>query len=111
MGDQQSAAQISDLMSFPVITVSPDTPMDDVARILRQKGCTGLPVASEGALVGMISRRDFRRIKKESQLTEDLQFQDQSRCSFLREYQLEFHRLKNDHSAHTCGLQVLRCLD
>ena len=69
MGNQQSAAQISDLMSFPVITVSPDTPMDDVARILRQKGCTGLPVASEGALVGMISRRDFRRIKKESQLT------------------------------------------
>lgn len=69
MGDQQASVQISDLMSFPVITVSVDTPMDDVARILRQKGCTGLPVVSEGALVGMISRRDFRRIKKESQLT------------------------------------------
>jgi len=69
MRDQQAAAQISDLMSFPVITVSPDTPMDDVARILRQKGCTGLPVVSEGVLVGMISRRDFRRMKKESQLT------------------------------------------
>jgi predicted transcriptional regulator len=38
--------------------------MDEVVRILRQKGCTGLPEVSEGSLVGMISRRDFRRIKK-----------------------------------------------
>ena len=69
MGDQQASVQISDLMSFPVITVSVDAAMDEVARILRQKGCTGLPVVNEGALVGMISRRDFRRIKKESQLS------------------------------------------
>ena len=68
-GDQQAMAQISDLMSFPVLTVETDTPMDEVARILRQKGCTGLPVVNDGELVGMISRRDFRRIKKESQLT------------------------------------------
>lgn len=69
MGNQQSSVQISDLMSFPVITVSVDTPMDAVAKILRQKGCTGLPVVDNDTLVGMISRRDFRRIKKESQLT------------------------------------------
>ena len=69
MGDQRATLQISDLMSFPVITVTEDTPMDEVARILRHKGCTGLPVVNEGALVGMISRRDFRRVKKESQLT------------------------------------------
>ena len=68
-GDQQASAQISDLMSFPVMTVSADTPMAEVARILRQKGCTGLPVVNNGALVGMISRRDFRRVKNESRLT------------------------------------------
>jgi nanoRNase/pAp phosphatase (c-di-AMP/oligoRNAs hydrolase) len=67
-GDQRTAAQISDLMSFPVITASVDTPMNEVARILRQRGCTGLPVVNNGKLVGMISRRDFRRIKKDSQL-------------------------------------------
>jgi nanoRNase/pAp phosphatase (c-di-AMP/oligoRNAs hydrolase)/CBS domain-containing protein len=67
-GDQRTAVQISDLMSFPVITASVDTPMNEVARILRQRGCTGLPVADNGELVGMISRRDFRRIKKDSQL-------------------------------------------
>lgn len=68
-GEQRATAQISDLMSFPVLTVETDTPMDEVARILRQEGCTGLPVVNDGELVGMISRRDFRRIKKESQLT------------------------------------------
>jgi nanoRNase/pAp phosphatase (c-di-AMP/oligoRNAs hydrolase) len=68
-GGQLASAQISDLMSFPVITVAADTPMEAVARILRQKGCTGLPVVDKGTLVGMISRRDFRRVKKESQLT------------------------------------------
>ena len=50
-GDQRTAAQISDLMSFPVITVSVDTPMNEVARILKQRGCTGLPVVSNGELV------------------------------------------------------------
>ncbi|MEE4265639.1 MAG: CBS domain-containing protein [Desulfobacteraceae bacterium] len=68
-GGQQSSVQISDLMSFPVITVTDDTSMDAVAGILRKKGCTGLPVVNNGSLVGMISRRDFRRIKKDSQLT------------------------------------------
>ena len=69
MGNQQTSVQISDLMSFPAITVSEDTPMTTVAEILREKGCTGLPVVDNNTLVGMISRRDFRRIKKESQLT------------------------------------------
>ncbi len=68
LGNQQSSVQISDLMSFPVITVSGDTPMKKVAEILKKKGCTGVPVVNDNKPVGMISRRDFRRIKKESQL-------------------------------------------
>jgi tRNA nucleotidyltransferase (CCA-adding enzyme) len=67
-GNQQSSVQISDLMSFPVITVPDDTPMKKVAEILRLKGCTGVPVVSNDKPVGMISRRDFRKIRKESQL-------------------------------------------
>jgi CBS domain-containing protein len=55
-------------MSFPVTTVSPDTSMGKVARLLREKGITGIPVAENGRLVGMISRRDFRKIKRETQL-------------------------------------------
>ena len=67
-GNQQTSVQISDLMSFPVITVQIDTPMKKVAEILREKGCTGVPVVDGGKLAGIISRRDFRKIKKESQL-------------------------------------------
>jgi len=67
-GNQQASVQISDLMSFPVFIVQDDTPMKKVAEILREKGCTGLPVVNGEQLVGMISRRDFRKIKKDSQL-------------------------------------------
>jgi tRNA nucleotidyltransferase (CCA-adding enzyme) len=68
VGNQQASVQISDLMSFPVISVSEDTPMKKVAEILKEKGCTGVPVVNDNKPVGMISRRDFRRIKKETQL-------------------------------------------
>jgi nanoRNase/pAp phosphatase (c-di-AMP/oligoRNAs hydrolase)/CBS domain-containing protein len=67
-GNQQASVQISDLMSFPVFSVSANTSMAEVANMLRQKGCTGVPVVENEELVGVISRRDFKRIKKESQL-------------------------------------------
>jgi CBS domain-containing protein len=43
--------------------------MSDVARVLRQKGCTGLPVIDDDVLRGVISRRDFKRVRKNNQLT------------------------------------------
>ena len=67
-GNQQASVQISDIMSFPVFSVSSDTRMKEVAIMLREKGCTGVPVVDEGQVVGIISRRDFRRIRKESGL-------------------------------------------
>jgi nanoRNase/pAp phosphatase (c-di-AMP/oligoRNAs hydrolase)/CBS domain-containing protein len=67
-GNQQSSVQISDLMSFPVHTISPDDTMEEAAKIMRIKGCTGLPVAENGHLVGMISRRDFAKVRKDAQL-------------------------------------------
>jgi nanoRNase/pAp phosphatase (c-di-AMP/oligoRNAs hydrolase) len=67
-GNQQASVQISDIMSFPVFTVDSDTSMEKVAAILKDKGCTGLPVVNGDKLVGIISRRDFKKIKRESQL-------------------------------------------
>lgn len=67
-GNQQASVQISDLMSFPVFSVRMDTPMEDVAGILRNRGCTGVPVVDDNRLAGIISRRDFRRVRKQSQL-------------------------------------------
>jgi CBS domain-containing protein len=67
-GNQQASVQVSDLMSFPVETVPSDLSMQEVAKILRHKGCTGLPVVDGERLAGVISRRDFRKLKRESQL-------------------------------------------
>ena len=67
-GNQQSSVQISDIMSFPVYSVTTDTSMEAVAGILRHRGYTGLPVVNDGGLVGVISRRDFKKIRREDQL-------------------------------------------
>ncbi|RPJ71924.1 MAG: CBS domain-containing protein, partial [Desulfobacteraceae bacterium] len=67
-GNQQASVQVSDLMSFPVCAVTSSTRMEEVALLLRQKGITGIPVIDAGRITGMISRRDFTRVRKESQL-------------------------------------------
>lgn len=67
-GNQQASVLVSDLMSYPVFTVRPDMTMSEVAEVLKEKGCTGLPVVEDERLVGVISRRDFKKIKKSSQL-------------------------------------------
>lgn len=67
-GNQQVSVQIRDLMSFPVFSIPSNTGMKEAALILREKGCTGLPVIDGGELVGIISRRDFRKVRKDSQL-------------------------------------------
>ncbi len=64
-GNQQTSVMLSDIMSYPVVTITEDTPVEDVAMILRETGCTGVPVMDkEDRLVGVISRRDFRKIRK-----------------------------------------------
>lgn len=67
-GNQQSSVQLSDLMSYPVHTVNSDSTMENVAELLREKGFTGLPVIENGKLVGVISRRDFKKMRKDVHL-------------------------------------------
>ncbi len=67
-GNHNGAVQISDLMSYPAFSVSVDTSMKEVALLLREKGCTGFPVTEGNKVLGIISRRDFKKIRKESQL-------------------------------------------
>ena len=62
-GSQKPAVQVGDLMSFPVFSVAPETAMSEAAQVLRDKGCTGLPVVEEGRVVGILSRRDFKRFR------------------------------------------------
>lgn len=64
-GNQHSSIMLSDIMSHPVVTVTEDTTVEEVAMILRDMGCTGMPVVDDNEnVVGVISRRDFKKITK-----------------------------------------------
>ena len=42
------------------LTVSPETPIEEVLKISHEQGISGLPVLKDGTLVGIVSRRDLR---------------------------------------------------
>ena len=68
-GNGQTSVILRDIMSYPAVKVNENTSVDEVALILRKVGCTGLPVVDDNdRLVGIISRRDFRKIKKANQM-------------------------------------------
>lgn len=68
-GNQYSSVMLSDIMSYPVVTVNANTPVGDVAMMLREMGCTGMPVVDDNEnLVGVVSRRDFKKVKKSNQM-------------------------------------------
>jgi CBS domain-containing protein len=68
-GNQQTSVMLSDIMSYPVIKVHEDTPVKKVIQILRDMGCTGLPVVdSQDDLVGIVSRRDLKKVRQSKQM-------------------------------------------
>ncbi len=66
--DQVASAQLSDIMSFPVVSVETTVSMETLGVLLKEKGCTGVPVTDQGRVVGVISQRDFKKLRKETQL-------------------------------------------
>jgi CBS domain-containing protein len=51
-----------DVMSKPVVSVHPDTPLCEIARLLLDKGISAVPVVDEkGAPIGMVSEDDLIR--------------------------------------------------
>jgi CBS domain-containing protein len=54
------AALAADLMSAPAVTVTPDTPVKDIATLLTQKGINRVAVTGpDGRLLGLVSRADI----------------------------------------------------
>jgi acetoin utilization protein AcuB len=51
-------AQVREVMTRPVVTVDPDTPLEDVATTMRQRKIGALPVIKNGALVGIVTESD-----------------------------------------------------
>lgn len=68
-GNQHSSVMLSDIMSYPVVTVHENTRTEEVAMLLRDLGCTGMPVVDgDERVVGVVSRRDFKKIRKEKDM-------------------------------------------
>jgi CBS domain-containing protein len=58
-GAEPSAIPVEDVMTLDVLTVEPDTPLDDAARLLRRERIGALPVVSAGRVVGIVTRSDL----------------------------------------------------
>lgn len=53
--------QAADVMTRDVVTVSEDTPVGDIARILEERRIKRVPVVRRGKVVGIVSRADLLR--------------------------------------------------
>nr|HPH35671.1 IMP dehydrogenase [Methanoregulaceae archaeon] len=54
--------QAAELIERKVLSVSPDTSVAEVERLMNEQGIGGVPVLEEGRVVGIVSRRDVRGI-------------------------------------------------
>lgn len=52
---------VRDIMTTKVITVSPDTPVEEVARLIAEKKISGVFVTKDGHPIGQISHADLLR--------------------------------------------------
>jgi CBS domain-containing protein len=50
---------VSDVMTRDVASVSPGTPVNEVARVMAGRGVSGVPVVEGGALVGIVTELDL----------------------------------------------------
>ncbi|HSQ94016.1 MAG TPA: CBS domain-containing protein [Methanoregula sp.] len=60
--------KVSDYMTTEVVRVDIPGNRDDVLKILKRTGISGVPVLKEGKLVGIITRKDLLRKSDETQL-------------------------------------------
>jgi CBS domain-containing protein len=51
-----------EFMAYEPITISPDDPIAEAARLMLQHKIGGLPVVENGELVGIITETDFCRL-------------------------------------------------
>ena len=51
--------EVKDVMNTEVVICSPDTPIREVAQLLKQEKISGLPVVDDGKVVGIVSEGDI----------------------------------------------------
>nr|WP_321497486.1 CBS domain-containing protein [uncultured Methanolobus sp.] len=53
---------VKDVMNTDVVTCSSETPIREVAQLLKQKKISGLPVVDDGKVVGIVSEGDILKL-------------------------------------------------
>lgn len=61
--------RVNDVMSREVASVSPDDRLSEVAQVLDSTPCSGVPVLDGGRLVGILSRSDVERARREGRMS------------------------------------------
>ncbi len=59
----EGAKTVGEIMKKRVVSVCPDTSVDEIAQLLVKKKIKRVPVLEEGKLVGIVSRIDVLRAK------------------------------------------------
>jgi acetoin utilization protein AcuB len=57
-----SRLRVTELMTTNLITVTPDTPLEEAARIMADSKIGGLPVVQDGKLAGIITETDIFKV-------------------------------------------------
>ena len=64
MGDEMkkmAGTKVKDILTSSPVTVTEDTPLDEIATIMAEKNMHTLPVVNKGGLVGVIGKKDIIR--------------------------------------------------
>jgi CBS domain-containing protein len=51
--------RVKEIMTYPVVTVTPETPVGEAANLMVQHGIGGLPVIDGSELVGLVTKTDL----------------------------------------------------
>ncbi len=62
-GKRPESTPVNDVMSSPLITVSPQASIDDAARLMRDKDIRRLLVEDKGRIIGILSEFDIVKIE------------------------------------------------
>jgi len=54
-----AGATVADICSTDIVSVPPDTPLDELATIMSEQAIHTLPVVDDGKLIGVIGKRDI----------------------------------------------------
>jgi nanoRNase/pAp phosphatase (c-di-AMP/oligoRNAs hydrolase)/CBS domain-containing protein len=64
---QRGGALVADMMSFPVTSVAPDTPMHEIRHIMEEGKIRGVVVEEEECLRGIVVLWDLKKLKQNKQ--------------------------------------------